>query len=129
MPSMKEMKFVVDWRRNILKDDDIEDKCIMVMWNDKNEMIDNIMNNELNYCLEKGKKNLKWLKNIRDMTGLTGTIYLNTKQNTDGYFMVWINNWEDYTKEDMEFLSNIKYDENNNIWFRDWRKKNAPFWT
>ena len=86
--------FKVMWRNEF--DGDMDDKCFMVLWDYNDEEIDDIMDKELQLPRYTGthKKNMLWLKQIKEMTGLKETMYISTKQNCDGCFYVWINNWE-----------------------------------
>ena len=129
--------FKVCWRNEFDTIKDEDDECFMVMWDYDNEEIDDIMNNEIRLSRYTGttKKNMLWLKKIKEMSKLRDTIYISTKQNCDGCFYVWINNWEHPSrcKEQLEDLkitpfNDFKLEEDGSVYMNNYSYETFLEW-
>ena len=104
---IEDVKYQVEWRYVVLNDGDVDDKCIMLMWDDNDEETNDIMEEDFRFSSQyKNKKNMLWLNDIRKMTGIKGNIYLSFKQNCDGCVYIWVRN---YDKNYMNYIGDICY--------------------
>jgi hypothetical protein len=71
-----------------------EDETIsfLVNWDEKNQPLDKLMKKEYKNYLVDGKKSLLWVDQLKEIAEWKEgeELFINFKQNADGYFQVWV---------------------------------------